>query len=93
MANGTWKRTTSASRRAERQIRFVHVSKWPGQPVGETFVQKNPKKPSKRAIRNAVRRGHDWAGEYGVRPDRTPAARKALARLRRKPVTVELATI
>lgn len=64
MANGTWKRSTAASRRAERQIRYAHVSVNVGVNVdevtgmltatrtpkgkGSTAKRANPKLPSKR---------------------------------------------
>ena len=78
MPNGTWKRSTAASRRAERQIRYAHVSVAVGVNVseetgmltptrtpkgeGSTARRAKPKQASKAAKRHAVRRGHDWLG-------------------------------
>ncbi len=67
MANGTWKRTTKASRRAERQIRYAHVSVAVGEDsVGR--VVRTPKGQGSTATRLTpkvkARKRHDWAGEY-----------------------------
>jgi hypothetical protein len=80
MANGTWKRSTAASRRAERQIRYAHVSVRVGlntseesgmleatrTPKGEgsTAKRAQPKQPSKRDRLRFNPIGHDWAGKY-----------------------------
>ena len=70
MSNGTWKRSTTASRRAERQIRYAHTSVLVGvnkneetgmlsatrtpKGSGSTARRKYPKPPSRRDIQ----RGH-----------------------------------
>ena len=80
MSNGTWKKSTTTSRRAERQIRYAHVSvlvsvnKDPvtgmltatRTPIGQgsTATRAKPKCASKAAKRHATRRGHDWVGAY-----------------------------
>jgi len=80
MANGTWKRSTAASRRAERKIRYAHtsvlvsVNKDPETgmlvptrtPKGEgsTAKRAQPKQPSKRDRLRFNPIGHDWAGKY-----------------------------
>ena len=80
MSNGTWKKSTTTSRRAERQIRYAHVSVLAGvnkdpvtgmltatrTPIGQgsTATRAKPKCASKAAKRHATRRGHDWVGAY-----------------------------
>ncbi len=74
MPNGTWKRTTSASRRAERQIRYAHVSVAVGvskDPVtGMLTATRTPKGQGSTARRTVpkvrARKRHDWAGEYNT---------------------------
>jgi hypothetical protein len=80
MANGTWKRSTAASRRAERKIRYAHTSVLVSvnkdevtgmliptrTPKGEgsTAKRAQPKQPSKRDRLRFNPIGHDWAGKY-----------------------------
>ena len=72
MPNGTWKRTTSASRRAERQIRYAHVSVAVGVSkdprTGMLTGIRTPKGQGSTATRLTpkvkVRKRHDWPGEY-----------------------------
>ena len=80
MANGTWKRSTAASRRAERKIRYAHTSVLVSvnkdevtgmliptrTPKGEgsTAKRAQPKPPSKRDRLRFNPIGHDWAGKY-----------------------------
>lgn len=42
MSNGTWKRSTTASRRAERRVRYLHVSVQVT-PKGAVIPQRTPK--------------------------------------------------
>ena len=81
MSNGTWKKSTTFSRRAERQIRYAHVSvlvsvnKDPvtgmltatRTPIGQgsTATRAKPKCASKAAKRHATRRGHNWGAYPG----------------------------
>ena len=78
MANGTWKRSTAASRRAERKIRYAHVSVKVGMTVsestgmlipsrtpigsGSTATRKEPKSKAR------TKKGHDWSGIYFGKP-------------------------
>ena len=75
MANGTWKRTTSATRRADRQIRYAHVSVQVGVSVSESTGMLIPSrtpigsgstatraKPNQG--RGPKRVGHAWPGKY-----------------------------
>ncbi len=93
MANGTWKRTTSATRRADRQIRYAHVSVQVGVSVSEStgmlIPTRTPKgegstatraKPKPNQGRGPKRVGHDWPGKY---PGQL-ASIEALRRDRRK---------
>jgi methylmalonyl-CoA mutase N-terminal domain/subunit len=95
MANGTWKRSTAASRRAERKVRHAHTSVLVGvnkyetgmliptrTPKGEgsTAKRAQPKQPSKRDRLRLNPIGHDLAGKY---PGRLASVEKA-ARDRRK---------
>jgi hypothetical protein len=78
MANGTWKRSTAASRRAERKIRYAHtsvlvsVTKDAGMLIptrtpkgeGSTAKRAQPKQPSERDRLRFNPIGHDWAGKY-----------------------------
>jgi hypothetical protein len=71
MANGTWKRSTSASRRSERQLRYAHVSVKVG-------VRKDPETGLMTGVRTPIGSGstygtplkaqrltaHDWLGAY-----------------------------
>ncbi len=96
MPKGTWKRTTAASRRQERQVRYAHVSVAVGvskdevtgmltptrTPKGEgsTATRAKPKLPSKRDAACFNQIGHNWPGAY---PGRL-ATIEAAARQRRK---------
>jgi hypothetical protein len=96
MANGTWKRSTAASRRAARTIRYAHTSVLVSvnkdevtgmliptrTPKGEgsTAKRAQPKQPSKRDRLRFNPIGHDWAGHY---PGRL-ATLETAARGRRK---------
>src|SRR5271168_535777 len=91
MPNGTWKRSTAASRRAERQIRYAHVSVLVGvnkdpetgmlthtrTPKGEGSTARRAKPKQGRGPK---RIGHDWPGIY---PGRL-ASVEVQARARRK---------
>ena len=95
MANGTWKRSTAASRRAERQVRYAHTSVLVGvnkDPVtgmltatrtpkgeGSTATRKEPRKTKRGRLLVPKTKGHDWAGAY---PGRL-ASLEALRRTRR----------
>jgi hypothetical protein len=80
MTNGTWKRSTAASRRAERRVRYVHVSVLVGvnkdeatgmltatrTPKGEgsTATRAKPKTNRRGAVCVKPVKGHDWLGLY-----------------------------
>ncbi len=80
MANGTWKRTTTAERRAARKLKYVHTSVLVGintdpetgmltytrTPKGEgaTARRKEPRRTKRGALRTGKPKGHDWAGAY-----------------------------
>ena len=102
MPNGTWKRTTSASRRAERQIRYAHVSVAVGvskDPRTGMFTGiRTPKGQGSTATRLTpkvrARKRHDWAGAY---PGRLASlevqakARRKVNQLKRRPLVELLA--
>ena len=100
MPNGTWKRSTSASRRAERKTTYLHVSvnvdhiKDPK--TGVVTAVRTPKGQGATARSKKVKRakikGHDWPGHYGASAA-TEAMRRQRRNDRRRPVTVELVTI
>ena len=89
MANGTWKRTTTASRRAERKLKYVHTSVLVGvttDPVtGMLIPSRTPKGEGSTATRLTpkskarAQKGHDWLGIYFGKP----ASVEALRRTRR----------
>ncbi len=72
MPNGTWKRTTKASRRAARQIRYAHVSVAVGVSkdprTGMLTGIRTPKGQGSTATRVTpkvrARKRHDWLGDY-----------------------------
>ena len=75
MANGTWKRSTAASRRAERKIRYAHVSVNVGVTVSESTGLLIPSRTHKGEGSTATRAkpnqglgpkrvGHAWPGKY-----------------------------
>lgn len=79
MPNGTWKRSTAASRRAQRQVRYAHTSVLVGvnkdQVTGMLIPTRTPKgegstarrtKPKRVRFGEVKRVGHDWAGEYNT---------------------------
>jgi hypothetical protein len=78
MANGTWKRTTTASRRAERKLKYVHTSVLVGvttDPVtGGLIPSRTPKGEGSTATRKEpkskarAQKGHDWSGIYFGKP-------------------------
>lgn len=90
MPNGTWRRSTAASRRAERQIRYAHVSVNVGVNISEesgmltaTRTPKGKGSTAKRAKPKIVKwctfpkiKGHDWPGAY-------PGRLASLEKLRR----------
>ena len=87
MANGTWKRSTSARRRAERRVRYAHVSAAVGvgkdEVTGMLIPTRTPKGQGSTATRITPKaakvKRHDWPGEY---PGRL-ASVEAAARFRR----------
>ena len=108
MPNGTWKRSTSASRRAERKTTYLHVSvnvdhiKDPKTGVvtavrtpkgqGATARRAGPKLTKRHGPKKDRIKGHDWPGHYGASAA-TEAMRRQRRNDRRRPVTVELVTI
>ena len=77
MANGTWKRSTAASRRAERQVRYAHTSVLISvnkDPVTDMLIAtRTPKGQGSTATRLTpkskarAQKGHDRPGNYGTR--------------------------
>lgn len=80
MSNGTWKKSTTASRRANRQIRYAHVSVLVGVSTdkvtglvqftrtpkgqGSTATRSTPRANKRGRVYEPPRGGHDWAGAY-----------------------------
>ena len=102
MANGTWKRSTAASRRAQRQVRYAHTSVLVGvnkDPVtGMLTATRTPKGEGSTARRTTPkvrpRKAHDWLGAY---PGRLASlevqakARRKANQLKRRPLVDLLA--
>ena len=78
MANGTWKRSTTKNGRAERKIRYAHVSVKVGVTVSEStgmlIPSRTPKGEGSTATRKEpkskarTQKGHDWSGIYFGKP-------------------------
>jgi len=98
MPNGTWKRSTSASRRAERKTTYLHVSvnvdhiKDPK--TGLVTAVRTPKGQGATARSKKVKRakikGHDWPGHYGASAA-TEAVRRQRRNDRRRPAFIDAA--
>lgn len=96
MANGTWKRTTTAERRAARRGRYAHVSVNVGaekDPItgilmptrtprgeGSTATRLTPRTNKRGRAYEPKRRGHDWPGAYLG----IAASKEVIKRARRK---------